>query len=191
MKPLPPIGRLSDQPVDWNALPQTRPRRRSFVPLPVGARLPAITQGASRKSGFQDAFILTHWRDVVGAELATVSAPERVSRPRAKQDGSTPPATLTIRVDGPSAIEFTHLEPQILDRINRQYGYRAIGRLKLVQGPLPRRGERRKALLQPALSEEERAKLDQLLEGGPGGELQQALAALGAKVLASRRASQP
>ena len=46
-------------------------------------------------------------------------------------------AVLHIRVDGGAAVELQHKTPIVLERINAFYGYRAVDRLKLVQGPLP------------------------------------------------------
>ena len=65
--------------------------------------------------------------------MAEHSCPEKVS-----YGGALGQATLHVRVDGGFATELQHLEPVVLDRINTYFGYRAIGRLSMVQGPLPK-----------------------------------------------------
>ena len=49
---------------------------------------------------------------------------------------SRPSASCSIRA---AALELQHSEPQILERINGFFGYDAVGHLRLIQAPLPRR----------------------------------------------------
>jgi len=73
---------------------------------------------------------------VVGADLADKIAPDRLTFPRGeRQDG-----TLRLRVSSAFAPEAQHRTPQLIERINGFFGYRAIARVVLVQGPLPRSG---------------------------------------------------
>ncbi len=44
-----------------------------------------------------------------------------------------------LRVEGPAAIEIQHLSAVILERVNRFFGWQAIGRIALRQAPLRRR----------------------------------------------------
>jgi hypothetical protein len=46
-----------------------------------------------------------------------------------------------VRISGSLAIELQHLEPVIIDRINGYFGYGAVKRLKILQGPLPHPAE--------------------------------------------------
>ena len=89
--------------------------------------LPKITREAFRDRGFYQASILTQWSDIVGDELAARSCPEKVSRE----------GVLTLRVEGSFALEFQYKEPQLLERIATHFGYRAITRISLRQGPMP------------------------------------------------------
>ena len=43
-----------------------------------------------------------------------------------------------LRVEGPAAIEIQHLSAVILERVNRFFGWQAIGRIALRQAPLRR-----------------------------------------------------
>ena len=56
-----------------------------------------------------------------------------------RQDGEpAEPATLVLRVEGPAAIEIQHQSAVILERINRFFGWQAVGRIALRQAPLSR-----------------------------------------------------
>lgn len=135
---------------------------------PLGAALAKITEPHFRARGFSEAAVLTHWSAIVGERLGRLSAPERLS-----SDG-----TLRLRVAGGAAPEFQHLEPQILERIASHFGYRAVHRLVLVQGPLPQPKESPAPAL-PELPPGEEARLAGEVEAVPQGQLRGALAALG------------
>jgi hypothetical protein len=65
----------------------------------------------------------------------------KINWPRAqKTPGDEPPepATLVLRVEGPAALEIQHLTAVILERVNRFFGWQAIGRISLRQAPLRR-----------------------------------------------------
>ena len=97
------------------------------------------------RQGFAATELITRWPDIVGPEVAAHSAPVRIRWPRGRdqaQAGAVS-ATLVLRVEGPVAIEIQHLSGVILERINQFFGWRAIGKLVLQQGPLERRERRR------------------------------------------------
>ncbi|HUD52763.1 DUF721 domain-containing protein [Parvibaculum sp.] len=151
---------------------------------PIGARVPAITRDIFRKRGFSQSHILAHWPAIIGEALAEYCSPEKLAFPRTPNEGRGPQgsATLTVRVDGPIALEIRHLEPQIVERINGYYGYTAVARLKLVQGPLPPRPKSRRRKFRP-LTQGERDALVRSLD--PIGEpaLKSALERLGQRIL--------
>ena len=51
-----------------------------------------------------------------------------------------------LRVEGPAAIEIQHQSGVILERINRFFGWQAVGRIALRQAPLSRRKPRRRRM---------------------------------------------
>ena len=57
---------------------------------------------------------------------------------RRRDDG----AILVLRVDGPRAIEVQHRSGQILERVNRHFGYRAVAELRILQAPVLRKPAR-------------------------------------------------
>jgi len=91
------------------------------------------------RQGFAATEVVTHWADIVGEEIAAHCEPMRIKWPRGVDAEAPEPATLVLRVEGPIAIEIQHLSPVILERVNRFFGWRAVGRLALRQAPLARR----------------------------------------------------
>ncbi len=99
----------------------------------IAAPLSKVARPMLKRRGLAGGRIVVEWPQIVGVALAKCSCPEKLSPARGENDG-----VLRIRVDGPLAIELQHLEPQIIEWINGYFGYRAVGRLAMVRGPLPK-----------------------------------------------------
>jgi hypothetical protein len=155
----------------------TKPAR-SF-PRPLSELLSATLTDALKSQGFASAEILARWRDIVGPEVAAHSEPMKINWPRPIGDETPEPATLLLRVEGPAALEIQHLSAVILERVNRFFGWQAIGRISLRQAPLRRR-------VKPAPPPPpDPAIATRIAEGMPEVEnedLRQALARLGAAI---------
>ena len=113
--------------------------------------------------------------------LVPLSAADCISRER--RDG-----TLHIRVAPGLGLEVQHREPVLVERINAFFGYRAVARLALKQGPSARFTESRLPPPRPLKSEERRA-LDRQLADIEDPALRAALDRLGAAVIGSNRKS--
>jgi hypothetical protein len=84
-----------------------------------------------------------------------------------------------LRVEGPAALEIQHMSAVILERVNRFFGWQAIGRIALRQAPLRRREPpRAPAGPDPALTD----KIAQTLPDLEDDALRQAVARLGAAI---------
>ena len=92
------------------------------------------------KQGFASTGIITHWPDIVGPEIADHAEPMRMIWPRRVHEDDPEPATLVLRVEGPVALEIQHLSGVIIEKVNRFFGWRAVGRIQIRQAPLRRRG---------------------------------------------------
>ena len=133
---------------------------------------------AFAKQGFASTELVTRWADIVGVEIAAHSEPERIRWPRPIGAELPEPGTIVLRVEGPSAIEIQHQSAVILERINRFFGWQAVGDLRLRQAPLTRRPV-------PAPTEpdaEKQARLAATLGDVADERLREALARLGAAV---------
>lgn len=113
--------------------------KRGFGLLAIAKTLPRITGRVLGKRGFATADILGAWPGIVGQDIAAHCVPRKLDRPRPGQRRSAqaPGGTLTLRVEAGYALEIQHLEPLLLERINSYFGFRAVTRLRLLQGPGP------------------------------------------------------
>lgn len=144
----------------------------------MGSYLGKITRQALGKRGLGEADVILRWPEIVGEQLAGKCLPEKLSYRR----GGAGAGTLQVRVEPAAATVVQHLEPQILERINTYYGYRAVTRLQLRQQPLPKTPEGRRQAPR-RLSERERAALERSLAGCGDSPLRDALRSLGEDVL--------
>jgi hypothetical protein len=111
---------------------------RSF-PRPLSELLAATLGEGLKSQGFASAELIARWADIVGPEIAAHSEPMKITWPRAVGEDQPEPATLMLRVEGPAAVEIQHLSAVLLERVNRFFGWQAIGRIALRQAPLRRR----------------------------------------------------
>ncbi len=142
---------------------------------------PCLT-AAFKRHGFASTEIVTHWEDIVGAEIAAHAEPIKITWPRQRDlaDGEEPePATLVLRCQGPAAIEIQHLSGVIVERVNRFLGWRAIDRIALRQAPLSRRAKPRPP---PAVDAEAARRIAEQMTGITDENLRAALGRLGAAI---------
>jgi hypothetical protein len=134
---------------------------------------------AFKKQGFAATELVTRWGDIVGAEIAAHAEPVKLQWPRETGGEPAEPATLVLRVEGPVAIEIQHQSGLILERINRFFGWQAVGRIALRQAPLSRRKPR---TVPPKLDAAEVARVEATLGAVTDDGLRAALGRLGAAV---------
>ena len=149
-------------------------------PRGIAATLPKITRAVFKRQGFTKSDVLTNWKSIVGGELATRCCPEKLTWPGRGTDG----ATLRVRVASGWAPKMQHLEPTLNERINTYFGYRAVARLKLVQGKV-RVVETRAPRLSRPLTDEETDRLEQGLSAIRDPDLAEAMRGLGRQVMAT------
>jgi hypothetical protein len=154
-----------------------KPRRSRAQPL--SDLLRKTLNQAFAKQGFASAELVTRWQEIVGADIAAHSEPEKIQWPRPFGAEMPEPGILVLRVEGPTAIEIQHQIKVILERVNRFFGWQAVGDLRLRQAPLSRRTT---AEPPPALDPEEQARIAATLSQVADDGLRAALARLGAAV---------
>ena len=99
----------------------------------VAELLPAAGDKAFRKFGFATNAVVARWAEIVGEQYARYSTPEAIAFPVGKKAGGT----LKVVVTGSFAPMLKHVEPQVVERVNRFLGYTAVARLALRHGDLP------------------------------------------------------
>lgn len=100
----------------------------------LGGSLGPVTKRAFARRGLTGADIARQWPAIIGGELAAQCRPRQL---RFAKRGEAVNGSLTLRVAPGWALQLQHLEPLVLERINGFFGYRAVARLVLQQGPLP------------------------------------------------------
>ena len=110
------------------AKPYERPR--GGPARPVAELVPQIGRAAFRRFGFVQSSVVTRWPEIVGPRHARVCAPESIRFP----PGEKAEGTLQLVVIGAHAPLIQQVIPEIIERVNRFFGYRAVSRVKLRQG---------------------------------------------------------
>jgi hypothetical protein len=146
---------------------------------PLSVLLSDVFSDAYAKQGFAARELVTRWTEIVGPELSAHCEPLKMQWPRPVEGQTPEPATLVLRVEGPMALEIQHASDVILERVNRFFGWSAVGRLALRQGPLARRPRPRPS---PAPDAREVAQIAETLSSVKDDELRAALARLGASI---------
>jgi hypothetical protein len=150
-----------------------------FPAKPLSVLLSDVFSDAYARQGFAARELVTRWAQIIGPELAAHCEPLKMQWPRPVEGQPQEPATLVLRVEGPMALEIQHASDVILQRINRFFGWSAVGRLALRQGPLSRRERTRPSRAPDAKQVEQVA---QTLSSIEDDELRAALARLGASI---------
>lgn len=119
------VKRISSKPA-----PKHYRRPRGGEARAVSDLMPEIGRAAFRKFGFVQSSIVSRWDEIVGPRYAAVSAPELIRFPIGKKaDG-----TLELIVEGAHATMMQHVFPEIIERVNRFFGYSAVAKIKMRQG---------------------------------------------------------
>jgi hypothetical protein len=134
--------------------------------------------------GFASTDIVASWPELVGEKLAEKSEPVKINWPRKTASKSeAEPATLIIRVEGAFALDLQHLSPILIERVNARYGWKAIGKILLKQGPV-RKTTPHRPLPPPSAEFIEKARDTVGALTNPA--LEEALVRLGAGILARK-----
>ena len=116
-------------------MPAYRPRpgdRRNRAET-LGTTVSRLTKLIFGKRGLADGTVAKEWSQIVGPMIAKHSRPDRITY--ANRDRHS--GLLHLRVDHSAmATELQHLEPQLLERINGYFGFKAVAKMRFIHGPL-------------------------------------------------------
>ena len=118
-------------------------RPRGGQAKPIADLMPQIGRAAFRRFGFVQSSVVTRWPEIVGERHARVCMPESIRFPPGeKSDG-----IMQLVVLPAHAPLIQHVIPEIMERVNRFFGYKAVAWVKLRQGAVkpPHAEERPKA----------------------------------------------
>jgi len=162
--------------------PYDRSKRRRAVTR-VSDLTALVADKVIRKQGFVQASVVSRWKEIVGPEFARYCLPVKLSFPPGQRRGGT----LTIQVDGPFALHLNHVQSQVIERVNRFFGYAAVERLALRQGPVPELATLSETPTAP-LAPQEAKVLEEAVSGVKDQSLADALERLGRLVLSRPKA---
>ena len=110
--------------------PRAYQRPRGGPAKPIAELMPQIGRTAFRRFGFVQSNVVTRWHEIVGERHAEVCRPEAIRFPPGeKADG-----ILQLVVLPAHAPLIQHVIPEIVERVNRFFGYGAVARVKMRQG---------------------------------------------------------
>jgi hypothetical protein len=112
------------------AKPRVYERPRGGPAKPVAELVPQIGRAAFRRFGFVQSSVVTRWPEIVGERHAQVCMPEAIRFP----PGEKSEGILQLVVLPAHAPLIQHVIPEIMERVNRFFGYKAVSRVKLRQG---------------------------------------------------------
>ena len=96
----------------------------------VAEIVPDVGRTAFRRFGFVQSSVVSRWAEIVGERYAGVSSPESIRFP----PGKRAEGVLTLIVAGAHAPMMQHVAPEIVERVNRFFGYTAIAKVVMRQG---------------------------------------------------------
>lgn len=122
------------KPAKAKAAPKNRvkpyERPRGGQAKAISDLMPQIGRTAFRRFGFVQSSVVSRWPEIVGEAHARVCAPESIRFP----PGEKSEGILQLVVLPAHAPLIQHVIPEIVERVNRFFGYKAVARVKMRQG---------------------------------------------------------
>ena len=143
----------------------------------VSELLPSIGGAAFKRFGFVQSSIVSRWSEIVGERWAGASVPESIRFPPGKKSEGV----LTLTVRGAHAPMMQHIAPEIVERVNRFFGYAAVARIQIRQGEVAKPAPRSAPIVREPVS----AEIGQGLKAIADPELRAVLESLAAGVHAT------
>ncbi len=102
-------------------------RTRTGSTRAVGDLAGEVGGAAFRRFGFAQGQVVARWAEIVGEEFARNATPEALRFPAGKRAGGV----LQLAVNGAYAPALAMVEAEIVERVNRFFGYAAVARLQM------------------------------------------------------------
>lgn len=96
----------------------------------IGDLMPQIGRTAFRRFGFVQSSVVTRWPEIVGPTHSRICSPEAIRFP----PGEKSEGILQLVVSPAHAPLIQQVIPEIIERVNRFFGYNAVARAKIRQG---------------------------------------------------------
>ena len=104
------------------------PKTRTNKMKRLSTMIDPMIAPSAKARGFAIGRIVSHWHDIVG-DISSWCRPDAVSFPRDSRTGGT----LRLQITSGRGPQAQAISDVIIDRVNANFGYRAISRISLVQ----------------------------------------------------------
>jgi hypothetical protein len=104
-------------------------RRHARFPRTLAECVHPLTKQAFEKHGIMEARIIRDWAGIVGAEMAQMTLPQKLTFPRGRRAGGS----LTVLAHPAIALALQHHTPVILERLSVYLGAKAVERVTIRQ----------------------------------------------------------
>lgn len=153
----------------------------------IGNLVPSITKASFERYGFAYADLASKWEAIMGKPLCEQCLPKKIVWPRGvKHENERVGGTLHLLCLSAFALDLQHSQDDIIARINRFYGYKAISNVNILQ--TSRLGDKADKIPDlPPLSKAEKERLKEDMRSIDDPDLSQALEDLGSTILRAEK----
>jgi hypothetical protein len=152
----------------------------------IGGSIRDLLDPLMAKRANVDLSLALAWQQVAGEKLSGRTQPLQIQWPqRLSPDDQFKPGTLVVAAEGSVALDLQYTSSELVERINRFFGYPAVNRIKIEQKPVMRFREKR-GREEPVLKGDERAALEASLSRIEDEGLRETLFRLGTHVLGGK-----
>ncbi|MBR1604615.1 MAG: DUF721 domain-containing protein [Alphaproteobacteria bacterium] len=145
-----------------------------------------LTKKIMSKHGFIETDIITNWDNIVSEQLAQYCSPLKIEFPKDKKNNGR---LLLQVISGAFALEISHREKYILDKINTYFGYQAVSSIKILQNnemtAIVEQNNKNQDLSKGYISPEDEEKIKNLTKDINNQNLKEILIKLGHSIFAS------
>ena len=111
--------------------------KKSTYFQPLGGSITKLLDPMLAKRTHVDAALALSWPDIAGEKLAGRTQPLKVTWPhRGSQDEPFKPGTLVVACEGAVALDLQYQTSELIDRINRFFGYSAVCKIQIKQAAI-------------------------------------------------------
>jgi hypothetical protein len=152
----------------------------------IGKAIAGVLDPLTAKRANVDLSLSLAWQEVAGEKLAGRTQPHKIVWPhRHGTDEPFRPGTLIVACEGSLALDLQYRTTELLERINRFFGFHALDKIKIEQRVIVRFREKRERVT-PVLKPQEAEGLEASLSHIEDDGLRGALMRLGTHVLAGK-----